>query len=350
MSHIFRTKFFKRSAFTFLAVLLMTSLYGSSLASAANSSYFATSDYSAQVASNQIKLHDIDVSFDDTRSEPHVCRFSIEATGFGVGQSGTWLISGQSPTPSNISDSGTWGPADADGKWHTEAISDLNNGFYRLDVVNSAGIVTTKSFWVDCATPKDAIANISSNASCPVGAAIADHSVIQMASLQGKAFVEFTIAPGCYDVTLSLVSYMAPNANFSRETASQQVLYGATTGVFSSDSPTFGKFKIEVPVPSCYWQLNFVFGQPIANLGPAASSNFYQDQGRLIAGSEGGFTVCNASSVITPTVTVPPVIGVPSTGGSAPVSGWTFVLSMAVGSLGIAAVGISMKANRRMKG
>ena len=353
MLRMFKPKLFRRTAFAFFTVLLMTSLYGSSLAFAASSAFSTSTTYEAQLAGSQLKLHDIDVSFDDTRPEPHVCRFFIEATGFGVGQKGTWLISGQNPTPGNVTETGNWA-ADADGKWHTEAISGLANGRYKLDVVNSAGGTTEKLFWVDCALPGGAVANISSNAACPQGAdIIKDHSVISM-SLQGKAFIEFTLAPGCFDVALSLVSYMAPNANFSRETASQQVLYAATTGTFSSDAPSFGRHIIEVAMPSCFWQVNFVFGQPIVNLGPALSSNFYQDQGRLIAGSEGGFGSCSGIAAPTqpiPTASVPPIGGVPSTGGSASTStSWTFVLATVTGGLGLAVLGLSMRGYRRSRG
>lgn len=352
MLGIFKSKSFRRSAFALLAIVIMTSLYSTSLVFAASSGFSSSTRYDAQVAASQIKLHDVDVSFDDTRPEPHVCRFLIEGTGYTVGAKGTWLLSG--PTLGGVARTDNWGPADADGNWHTEVISGLANGRYQLDVVNSAGGTTTKFFWVDCAVPGSAVANISANAACPQGAAIIkDHTVINMVTTEGKAFVEFTLAPNCFDVTLSLVSYKAPSANFSRETASQQVLFASTTNAYSADA---GKQRIEVAVPSCFWQINFVFGQPIVNLGPAASSNFYQDQGRLIAGSEGGFTACTAS-VVPPTSTtpisqpIPPVAGVPSTGGSASggVLSWTLVLAMTIGTLGIAALGF-IKMNRRARG
>lgn len=344
MLRMFKPKLFRRTAFAFFTVLLMTSLFGSSLAFAASSAFSTSTKFDAQVAASQIRLQDVDVSFDDTRAEPHVCRFLIEGTGYAVGAKGTWTIT---PTPGSIAKTDNWGPADADGKWHTEVISGLANGRYQLDIMNSAGGTTTKFFWVDCALPGSAVSNISANVACPQGAAIIkDHSVIQMMSNQGKAFVEFTLAPNCFDVTLSLVSYMAPNANFSRDTASQQVLFASTTRAFSSDG---GRHRLEVAVPSCFWQLNFVFGQPIVNLGPAASSNFYQDQGRLIAGSEGGFSSCSTQPI--PTVPVPPIGGVPSTGGSASTStSWTFVLATVAGSLGLAVLGLTKRGYRRSRG
>ena len=105
----------------------------------------------------------------------------------------------------------------------------------------------------------------------------------------GKATVGFSVASGC-DVQLSLVSYTAPSASYSDQTASQQVLYRTATDTFSSGSQT-----LSVDVPSCYFQLDFVYGTPIEQLGPAGSTNFYGVQGRLIHGEMGGSTSCQTS-------------------------------------------------------
>lgn len=114
----------------------------------------------------------------------------------------------------------------------------------------------------------------------------------------GVATVGFSVASGC-DVQLSLVSYTAPSGTYSDATASQQVLFHATTDTFSSGSHT-----LSVQVPSCFFQLDFVYGTPIEHLGPAGSSNFYGQQGRLLHGEMGGSTSCSSSSSGPPPTTV----------------------------------------------
>ena len=41
-------------------------------------------------------------------------------------------------------------------------------------------------------------------------------------------------------------------------------------------------------VPNCYYQIDFVCGAPLTNLGPAGSNIFYSAQGRLIDADNGG--------------------------------------------------------------
>jgi hypothetical protein len=107
----------------------------------------------------------------------------------------------------------------------------------------------------------------------------------------GMATVRFTVASGCNNIVLSLVSYKAPGPTFSEETASQQVKYASqtcTTGVDCTGVLT-------VAVPNCYYQVDFVYGQPIDQLGPAGSNNFYGKQGRLISAVNGGTASCTST-------------------------------------------------------
>lgn len=107
----------------------------------------------------------------------------------------------------------------------------------------------------------------------------------------GFATANFTVAAGCSGVQLSLVSYTAPSGTYSDETASQQVLFDSTTSTFGA-----GSYTLSVKVPSCFFQVDFVYGTPIEHLGPAGSNNFYSKQGRLIEGLMGGTSSCQSSS------------------------------------------------------
>jgi hypothetical protein len=97
----------------------------------------------------------------------------------------------------------------------------------------------------------------------------------------------FTVPANC-SVVLSFVSYQAPGATYDPNTASQQTVFN------SQDSVTFaaGDHSMAVDIPSCFFQVDFVRGAVIHQLGPAGSSNFYDAQGRLISTGSGGATTC----------------------------------------------------------
>jgi uncharacterized repeat protein (TIGR01451 family) len=107
----------------------------------------------------------------------------------------------------------------------------------------------------------------------------------------GVATVHFTVANGCQNVQLSLVSYKAPSATFSEQTADQQVKFDSQTQTVSS-----GSGVLTVAVPACYYQIDFVYGMPIDHLGPAGTNNFYGRQGRLISSTNGGTTACTTTT------------------------------------------------------
>jgi hypothetical protein len=119
--------------------------------------------------------------------------------------------------------------------------------------------------------------------------------------------VNFTVPANC-SVVLSFVSYQAPGATYDPNTASQQTVFS------SQDSVTFaaGAHSMAVDIPSCFFQVDFVRGAVIQQLGPAGSSNFYDSQGRLISSGNGGTTTCGggAAGITTPTTPQSPAGGI----------------------------------------
>jgi hypothetical protein len=111
------------------------------------------------------------------------------------------------------------------------------------------------------------------------------------------AAVQFEVADGC-TVELSLVSYEAPTAVFDPSLAAQQKLFAAETDVYGP-----GQHRVEVPLPECFWQVDFVAGKPIQDLSP---TNLYGK--RLIVGRSGGEECAEA-----PTTTTPARLGVTTT-------------------------------------
>jgi MYXO-CTERM domain-containing protein len=129
---------------------------------------------------------------------------------------------------------------------------------------------------------------------CSGTATMTSHSAISGATQGGTATVTFTLSNGCTGKELSLVSYTAPAATFSTDTASSQEVFDTKTGTLTN-----GTFTWSVKVPSCFFQVDFVRGAVITHLGPAGSNNFYGD--RLIAGVNGGTTSCVTTTVTTGT-------------------------------------------------
>jgi hypothetical protein len=122
------------------------------------------------------------------------------------------------------------------------------------------------------------------------------------------ASVTFTVAAGCQNIQLSLVSYKAPSATFDEQTADQQQLFDSKTQTFSA-----GQYTLSVAMPGCYFQVDFVYGTPITKLGPAGTNNFYGKQGRLIAAANGGTTSCSPPATPPPPTTPPPTTPPPAT-------------------------------------
>ena len=100
-------------------------------------------------------------------------------------------------------------------------------------------------------------------------------SDLSLDSSTHRAHVTFTVAAGCKDIKLTLVSYKAPGPTFDVNTVDQQVVFDYKTQLFSA-----GTWHLDVAYPDCYFQVDFVYGERIEKFGPADSNNFYYRQGR----------------------------------------------------------------------
>lgn len=161
---------------------------------------------------------------------------------------------------------------------------------------------------------KTPTATATTPATCPAGtAAITQYNYLingsQVVSDLGNAGVvdsgdtvkvNFQVAAGCSNLQVSLVSYTAPGSTFDPNTAYLQKVYQSATGTFGA-----GWNNLTVTIPNCYFQIDFVRGAVITQLGPAGSNNFYSAQNRLIDADNGGTKVCNlATPTRTPTATI----------------------------------------------
>jgi hypothetical protein len=95
--------------------------------------------------------------------------------------------------------------------------------------------------------------------------------------------VTFTVPAGSGPEYLSLVSYTAPDAYFDANRASQQQIFEAQTGFFLP-----GTHSMNVSLPGSNYQVDFVCGPIINQLGPAGSNIFYTPQNRLISADNDG--------------------------------------------------------------
>jgi hypothetical protein len=104
------------------------------------------------------------------------------------------------------------------------------------------------------------------------------------ATAQGETVtVTFTIPTGSAAMSFSLVSYNAPDPVFNASDASEQTIYQEDTGVFGP-----GTHTLTVTIPNNYYQIDFVCGPAINQLGPAGSNIFYSAQNRLISADNAG--------------------------------------------------------------
>jgi hypothetical protein len=139
----------------------------------------------------------------------------------------------------------------------------------------------------------------------------------------GRGSVQFTVAQGC-NVELSLVSYKAPGPTFDESTASQQQLYDSVDMTLPAGSYTWS-----VAVPSCYYQVDFVYGKPIEHLG---TQGFYGS--RLIKSTTGGTSSCSTPPPSPPTPPVTPPAHPAAPVAPAPPASISIVKLERVGSTG----------------
>jgi hypothetical protein len=180
-------------------------------------------------------------------------------------------------------------------------------------------LTSIESAWADTQqTPQPA-----ATTTCPWREALVSHD--QEIRVEGStAAVEFEVAEGC-TVELSLVSYEAPAPDFDPSLADQQKLFAAKTDVYGP-----GEHRVEVALPGCLWQVDFVAGTPIKDLSP---TNLYGR--RLIAGRSGG------EACVAPTTTTAPPLGATSTStpGKLPFTG-AATMPMVLAGLGLLGGGL----------
>lgn len=99
--------------------------------------------------------------------------------------------------------------------------------------------------------------------------------------------VTFTIPAGQGPERFTLVSYTAPSGVWDANVASQQMIFDVETGMFGP-----GTHTMTVTIPNCYYQIDFVCGYAIDQLGPVGSNIFYSAQKRLISADNDGNKAC----------------------------------------------------------
>jgi hypothetical protein len=87
---------------------------------------------------------------------------------------------------------------------------------------------------------------------------------------------------------LSLAAYQAPLPYFTPESAPQQKLFDS-----QSDTFTAGVHSLQVTVPGCYFQVDFVHGPVLPTLGSTSETD-YGDV--LISADNGGRSSCSSTS------------------------------------------------------
>jgi len=148
--------------------------------------------------------------------------------------------------------------------------------------------------------PSDTIAMIKQSLSYTIrrlDGTVVTVSTLAGAMRQGDTVVaHFTIAAGCANMQLSLASYKAPQPFFDAGSTISQTLYASDTGDFAP-----GTHTLTVSVPGCDYQVDFVTGGVLAQIGPVGSDNFYGS--RRIENANGGANSCATTPDGTATAT-----------------------------------------------
>ena len=91
---------------------------------------------------------------------------------------------------------------------------------------------------------------------------------------------------------LTLVTYNAAGPTWDPATASQQTVFDFQTATF-----TPGSYSLTADIPKNFYQIDFVCGPYINQLGPAGSNIFYSAQSRLISADNGGVNSLNSPAI-----------------------------------------------------
>ncbi len=141
----------------------------------------------------------------------------------------------------------------------------------------------SEQVWV--VTPCCNLQNVSFTVDNSSGHKVGTYSSLGGNTQQGDTVtVNFTVPSGNYD-QLSLVSYVTPQSYFSATSAYLQTVFQSSTGLFGP-----GSGSLTVTLPSSYYQVDFVCGTAITQLG-LSTGDFYSAQGRLQSSDNGGTTI-----------------------------------------------------------
>ena len=168
--------------------------------------------------------------------------------------------------------------------------------------VKAATFVGTVTFEKDCHIPKCVVnqqvrpTNVKYTVNGMTTSTTSTNltSQLQKAVRMGqKLKMCFTVPKSSGYSTYSLVSYTAPAATFIQSLAHLQEVFDYQT---ITVGPNGGNVCLEIKVPSCFFQVDFVKGCIIRTLGPYDTNptNFYYHptQNRLLAFANGGNNAC----------------------------------------------------------
>jgi hypothetical protein len=142
---------------------------------------------------------------------------------------------------------------------------------------------SSEQVWV--ITPCCNLQNVSFTVDNSSGQKVGTYSSLGGNVQQGDTVTaNFTVPNGDYD-QLTIVSYIAPQSYYSQTSAYLQQVYQSSTGVFAP-----GSHSLTVTVPGSYFQVDFVCGTPITQLG-LNPGDFYNAQSRMQSSDNGGTTI-----------------------------------------------------------
>ena len=110
--------------------------------------------------------------------------------------------------------------------------------------------------------------------------------------------VTVTFSTGAMSDQLTLVSYIAPGSSFDSTTAYQQQIFDVASGTFAAN----GTYSLTVLIPNCYYQIDFICGPAIGelgnpNAGPDGGNIFYSTQSRLLSADNDGTKAFSTKAV-----------------------------------------------------